>query len=89
MPGDIVFVLFGGSGSEVVQARNLGRDFLTCEIHPRYCEIIESRLQNDGKIETAYRNQTQLKRLNGQGSSNNSLGIQGRILEKKSKYSPT
>ena len=87
IPGDFVFILFGGSGSEVVQARNLGRDFLTCEIHPRYCEIIESRLQNDGKIDIEYRNQTQLKRLNGHVSSNDLAELQGRILEKKGKYS--
>ena len=44
LPGDSVFVLFGGSGSEVVQANNLGLTWLTCELQPRYCEMIASRL---------------------------------------------
>ncbi len=86
VPGDTVFVLFGGSGSEVVQARNLGRDFLTCEIHPRYCEMIESRLRNHGEIELEHRNSTQLKRLNGSETSSGVAGIQGRILEKREQY---
>lgn len=64
-PGDTVFVLFGGSGSEVVQARRLGRDFLTCELRSEYCEMIESRLQNDGEIDPQYRSATRLKKLNG------------------------
>ena len=86
VPGDTVFVLFGGSGSEVVQARNLGRDFLACEVHPRYCEMIESRLRNHGEIEPEHRNSTQLKRLNGSGTSTDVAGIQGRILEKRGQY---
>ena len=61
-PGDTVFVLFGGSGSEVVQANKLGLNFLTCELQPRYCEIIESRLRNRGETEQLYRHPAQLKR---------------------------
>ncbi len=44
--GDIVFPLFGGSGAEVEVAQKLKRNFLTAELNPRYCEIIESRLKN-------------------------------------------
>lgn len=62
VPGDAVFVLFGGSGSEVVQAKNLGRNYLTCEIQPRYCEIIESRLASNGEIKREYRHPAGLKR---------------------------
>lgn len=54
-PGDLVFILFGGSGSEVVQARKLGRDFITSELLDSYCEIIESRLKNNGEIPYQYR----------------------------------
>ena len=46
-PGDNVFVLFGGSGSEVAKVKELKRNYLTCEIHPDYCEIIRARLQNN------------------------------------------
>ena len=51
VPGDTAFILFGGSGSEVVQAKKLGLTYLTCELQPRYCDLIESRLRNDGEIE--------------------------------------
>ena len=65
VPGDSIFVLFGGSGSEVVQARNLDRVYLTCEIQQRYCDIIESRLRNDGMIVDEYKHPAQLKNRNG------------------------
>ncbi len=42
--GDSVFVLFGGSGSEVLAAKRLRRCFLSCEIHPKYHELIVARL---------------------------------------------
>ena len=43
-PGDSVFVLFGGSGSEAMQAKRMGRVFVTCELNKSYCDIIKSRL---------------------------------------------
>lgn len=52
--GDIVFPLFGGSGSEVELAQKLKRNFLTAELNPRYCEIIENRLRK-GYIDNEYR----------------------------------
>lgn len=52
--GDIVFPLFGGSGAEVELVQKLKRNFLTAELNPRYCEIIESRLKN-GNIANEYR----------------------------------
>ena len=47
-PGDSAFILFGGSGAEVVQAKQLGLVYLTCELQRTYCDIIESRLDNGG-----------------------------------------
>ena len=64
LPGDIVFVLFGGSGSEAVQAKSLGRDYLTCEIQRQYCEIIESRLESGGEVMREHRHPARLKRRN-------------------------
>ena len=61
-PGDSAFILFGGSGSEVVQAQKLGLTYLTCELQPSYCEIIESRLNNNGAIDYEHRHPVQLKR---------------------------
>jgi len=45
--GDSVFVLFGGSGSEVAKVKALKRIYLTCEMHPDYCEVIRARLKNN------------------------------------------
>lgn len=53
-PGDTVFVLFGGSGSEIEVCRRLGRNFLSAEIDPKYHEMILRRLQI-GRIEEKYR----------------------------------
>ena len=61
VPGDVGFILFGGSGSEVVQAKKFGLTYLTCELQPHYCNIIKSRLRNGGEIEPAYRHPVQLK----------------------------
>lgn len=55
MPGDLVFVLFGGSGSEVVQTQKLGRNFITSELLDGYCEIIETRLNNNGEVPNKFR----------------------------------
>lgn len=55
VPGDSVFVLFGGSGSEVVQVNQLGRKYITCELQKKYCKIIEERLKNNGNISEPYK----------------------------------
>ena len=52
---DDVFILFGGSGSEIVLCKNLKRNFISCEIHPDYYQMILSRLNNNGKIKDEYR----------------------------------
>jgi site-specific DNA-methyltransferase (adenine-specific) len=52
---DDVFILFGGSGSEIVLCKNLKRNFICCEIHPDYYQMILDRLDNNGKIKNEYR----------------------------------
>lgn len=52
---DDVFILFGGSGSELFACKNLKRNFISCEIHPKYYEMIIDRLSNNGKISDEYR----------------------------------
>jgi site-specific DNA-methyltransferase (adenine-specific) len=47
--GDSIFILFGGSGSEVEVAKNLRRDFISCELHTDYFEIIQERI-SQGRI---------------------------------------
>jgi site-specific DNA-methyltransferase (adenine-specific) len=46
--GDTVFVLFGGSGSELEVCQSLGRHFLSAEIDKKYIDIINARLKNGG-----------------------------------------
>ena len=85
-PGDSVFILFGGSGSEVMQAKNLGLTYLTCEIQSHYCDIIASRLRNGGDIEPAYRHPAQLKHRNGQEKGNIPAAGQRLISERAGEY---
>ncbi len=52
---DNVAVLFGGSGSEIILCKNLKRNFISCEVHPDYYQMIIDRLENSGKIKDKYR----------------------------------
>ena len=52
---DDVFILFGGSGSEIVLCKQLKRNFISCEIHSDYHQMILDRLDNNGKIKDEYR----------------------------------
>ncbi len=51
---DTVFIHFGGSGSEIIEAIKAKRKFMSCEIHPDYYKMINSRIANGGKIDEAY-----------------------------------
>jgi site-specific DNA-methyltransferase (adenine-specific) len=53
---DDCFILFGGSGSELVLCKNLKRNYISCEMHPEYYQMILDRLNNeDGHIKDEYR----------------------------------
>lgn len=52
---DDVFILFGGSGSEIVLCQNLKRNFISCEIHTDYYQMILDRLNSNGKIKQEHR----------------------------------
>lgn len=52
---DLVFILFGGSGSEIVLTENLKRKFISCELHPSYYQMIVERLENEGEIKNEHR----------------------------------
>lgn len=52
---DDVFILFGGSGSELVLCKELERNFISCELHTDYYKMILDRLENQGKIKDKYR----------------------------------
>lgn len=42
--GDTVLDYFGGSGTTAKMARNLGRNYLTCDISGEYCDLMRRRL---------------------------------------------
>lgn len=44
--GDIVFDGFGGSGSTLIACEQTGRKCYTCEIDPKYCDVIIKRWEN-------------------------------------------
>ncbi|GEM_PF-3360517 len=78
-----VFVLFGGSGSEIVLCQQLKRNFISCEIHPQYYQMILDRLAHNGKIKDEYRlDFIQERKNNGTESS------VPRLLEDTSDYVP-
>ena len=45
-PGDTALILFGGSGSEVLAAKQRGLIWVTCELNPEYCDLIRKRVRN-------------------------------------------
>ena len=52
---DVVLVLFGGSGSEIIECKKLGRHFISAEIDKKYYDLIKSRLEHGGDVPTRYR----------------------------------
>ncbi len=55
MPGDSVFILFGGSGSEILLCKELKRNFISCELHKEYYDMIIDRIKNNGFIRDVYK----------------------------------
>jgi len=49
-PNDNIFIHFGGSGSEIILCKKMKRNFISCELHPKYYEMILKRLDNGGEI---------------------------------------
>lgn len=45
-PGEVVLDVFGGSGSTLIAAEQTGRKCYTCEIDPRYCDVIIKRWES-------------------------------------------
>ncbi len=55
IPNDNIFILFGGSGSEIVLTQQLQRNFISCELNGEYYQMIQDRLQNNGQINNKYK----------------------------------
>ncbi len=55
-PGDLVLILFGGSGSEIVECKKIKRHFIAAEIDKKYYNLILARLASDeGVVPEKYR----------------------------------
>ncbi|MDR0527535.1 MAG: site-specific DNA-methyltransferase [Spirochaetaceae bacterium] len=52
---DLVQILFGGSGSEIVLCKNIKRNFISSELHKPYYDMIVDRLKNNGVIKQDYK----------------------------------
>lgn len=52
---DSVFVLFGGSGSEINLCKNLNRRYISCELKTEYYEMIIDRLYHNGEISNKFK----------------------------------
>lgn len=50
-PGDLVCIPFGGSGAELDVCQNIGRQFISAEIDPKYYSLINFRLSESNNIE--------------------------------------
>lgn len=59
--GNDVFILFGGSGSEIILCHKLKRNFISCEIHPEYYRMIQDRIAHEGNILPEHRLKLQKK----------------------------
>ncbi|MDI6735014.1 MAG: site-specific DNA-methyltransferase [bacterium] len=54
MEGDIILILFGGSGSEIEVCKILKRQYISSEIDEKYYKMILDRL-NNGRIDERYK----------------------------------
>jgi len=45
--------------------KNLERNYISCELHPEYYQMVLDRLSNGGKIKDEYRIQSILEKRNG------------------------
>jgi len=81
MPGDVVLILFGGSGSEIEVCRILNRRYISAEIDSKYYQMILDRLSK-GRIEEKYK-----LRLNRYERRN--IEAQLSLLEERGEYIAT
>jgi DNA modification methylase len=78
VPGDVVLILFGGSGSEIEVCKVLKRQYISAEIDEKYYQMILDRL-NKGRIEERYR--LRLKKYEAKN-----IATQLAFLEERSEY---
>jgi len=78
MTGDVVLILFGGSGSEVEVCKVLNRQYISAEVDEKYYQMILDRLSK-GRIEEVYK--LRLKRY-----EKRNVEAQLLLLEEKEEY---
>jgi site-specific DNA-methyltransferase (adenine-specific) len=62
-PGDAVLILFGGSGSEIIECRKMERRYIAAEIDKRYFRLISQRLEtSDGNLPEKLRLMNKMKK---------------------------
>ena len=54
-PLDVALVLFGGSGSEIIECKKLGVHYISAEIDAQYHSLIKKRLDAGGSVPKKYR----------------------------------
>ena len=52
---DSIFVLFGGSGGEIMLCETLKRKWISAELHKPYYDMILDRLNNNGEIRDEFK----------------------------------
>ena len=62
---DVVLVLFGGSGSEIMECMKSGRHYVSAEIDRKYYELILERLKAGGEVPKRYRLISSMKKSSG------------------------
>lgn len=67
-PGDTVLVLFGGAGSELVVCKELGLNWISAELVPEYCDLIEARLKTGIDVPEEHRMMRLIKSRRGRES---------------------
>jgi len=76
--GDVILILFGGSGSEIEVCKVLNRQYISAEVDEKYYQMILDRL-NTGRIEEIYK--LRLKRY-----ERRNIEAQLSLLEEREKY---
>ena len=89
-PGDLVFDPFMGSGTTAVAAKQLGRNYIGCELSAKYCKVIENRLKSVEFGEELFSSALHRKPLDTGFCTNNPpseneqlLPVKGEILAQK------
>ncbi len=55
LENDTILIHFGGSGNEIILAKEMKRNFISAEIDEKYYNMIKDRLDNNGVIKDCYR----------------------------------